>query len=222
MTKKEFLKELEDRLQMLDEKERKDMIEEYSQHISMRMESGMKEEEAIDDFGNIDDLIAEILDAYHLDPEYEVKNRGKKGKTGVANLLPKDFLEKRMKESKESNFKRNKRADRMKQSKENTGQKTENIANKAIKTSGNAISWSWDKVKKLFWIFVKIILVFLVLPAAFTDVAGLVGLGTLSVMAFQGYPVIGCAIVALGTVLSMTAYILFLFSYILKGKGVKA
>ena len=127
-----------------------------------------------------------------------------------------------MKESKESNFKRNKRADRMKQSKENTGQKTENIANKAIKTSGNAISWSWDKVKKLFWIFVKIILVFLVLPAAFIDVAGLVGLGTLSVMAFQGYPVIGCVIVALGAVLSMTAYILFLFSYILKGKGVNA
>ena len=29
MTKREFLKELEDRLQMLDEKERKDMIEEY-------------------------------------------------------------------------------------------------------------------------------------------------------------------------------------------------
>ena len=37
MTKREFLKELEDRLQMLDEKERKDMIEEYSQHISMCM-----------------------------------------------------------------------------------------------------------------------------------------------------------------------------------------
>ena len=34
------MKELEDRLQMLNEKERKDMIEEYSQHISMRMESG--------------------------------------------------------------------------------------------------------------------------------------------------------------------------------------
>ena len=32
MTKREFLKELEDRLQMLDEKERKDMIEEYSQY----------------------------------------------------------------------------------------------------------------------------------------------------------------------------------------------
>ena len=44
MTKREFLKELEDRLQMLDEKERKDMIEEYSQHISMCMKSGMKED----------------------------------------------------------------------------------------------------------------------------------------------------------------------------------
>ena len=222
MLKKEFLKELEDRLQMLNEKERKDMIEEYSQHISMRMESGMKEEEAIDDFGNIDDLIAEILDAYHLDPEYEVKNKGRNGKTGVADLLPKDFFEKRKKKSKERDLKKNKRVEAMERFKENTGQKTENIANKAIKTSGNAISWSWDKVKKLFWIFVKIILVFLVLPAAFTDVAGLVGLGTLSVMAFQGYPVIGCAIGALGTVLSMTAYILFLFSYILKGKGVNA
>lgn len=94
MLKKEFLKELEDRLQMLNEKERKDMIEEYSQHISMRMESGMKEEEAIDDFGNIDDLIAEILDAYHLDPEYEVKNKGRNGKTGVQICCPKIFLRK--------------------------------------------------------------------------------------------------------------------------------
>ena len=33
MTKREFLKELEDRLQMLDEKERKDMIEEYSHKL---------------------------------------------------------------------------------------------------------------------------------------------------------------------------------------------
>ena len=198
MLKKEFLKELEDRLQMLNEKERKDMIEEYSQHISMRMESGMKEEEAIDDFGNIDDLIAEILDAYHLDPEYEVKNKGRNGKTGVADLLPKDLFKK------------------------NRGETIENIADKARKTSGSAISWSWDKAKKIFLIFVKVVLICLVVPAAFFDVAGLVSLGTLSVMAFQGYPVIGCVIVALGAVLSMTAYILFLFSYILKGKGVNA
>ena len=98
----------------------------------------------------------------------------------------------------------------------------EDIADKAMKTSGSAISWSWDKIKKLFLIFVKVFLVFLALPAAFFDLAGLVGLGILSVMAFQGYPVVGCVIIALGAVLSMTAYILFLFSYILKGKGIKA
>ena len=95
MTKREFLKELEDRLQMLDEKERKDMIEEYSQHISMCMKSGMKEEEAIEDFGDMDDLIAEILEAYHLDPEYEVKSRERSGKTGIVDLLPKDFFNKK-------------------------------------------------------------------------------------------------------------------------------
>lgn len=216
---RELEKEWEDRLQMLNEKERKDMIEEYSQHISMRMESGMKEEEAIDDFGNIDDLIAEILDAYHLDPEYEVKNKGRNGKTGVADLLPKDFFEKRKKKSKERDLKKNKRVETMERFKKNRGETIENIADKARKTSGSAISWSWDKAKKIFLIFVKVVLICLVVPAAFFDVAGLVGLGTLSVMAFQGYPVIGCVIVALGAVLSMTAYILFLFSYILKGKG---
>ena len=155
MLKKEFLKELEDRLQMLNEKERKDMIEEYSQHISMRMESGMKEEEAIDDFGNIDDLIAEILDAYHLDPEYEVKNKGRNGKTGVVDLLPKDFFEKRKKKSKERDLKKNKRVENMERFKKNRGETIENIADKARKTSGSAISWSWDKAKKIFLIFVK-------------------------------------------------------------------
>lgn len=53
------------------------------------------------------------------------------------------------------------------------------------------------------------------------DLAGLFGLGILGVMAFQGYPVIGCVIIAFGAVLSMTAYILFLFTYVLE-EGVKA
>ena len=95
MTKREFLKELEDRLQMLDEKERKDMIEEYSQHISMCMKSGMKEEEAIEDFGDMDDLIAEILEAYHLDPEYEVKSRERSGKTYASSCVENDIPEKK-------------------------------------------------------------------------------------------------------------------------------
>ena len=95
MTKREFLKELEDRLQMLDEKERKDMIEEYSQHISMCMKSGMKEEEAIEDFGDMDDLIAEILEAYHLDPEYEVRAGKEAEKQELQFYCQKIFLRKK-------------------------------------------------------------------------------------------------------------------------------
>lgn len=231
MTKKEFLKELEDRLQMLDEKERKDMIEEYSQHISMRMKSGMKEEEAIDDFGNLDDLISEILEAYHLDPEYEVKNRKRNEKTGITELLPKEIFGKRTNKDKtdakenisnKSNARKNRRVEGTKRFKEEQGRKIESITGKAVETSSNAVSWSWDKIKKLFFIFIKIVLVFLALPAVFFDLAGLFGLGILGVMAFQGYPVIGCIIIAFGVVLSMTAYILFLFTYVLGGRGAKA
>lgn len=231
MTKKEFLKELENRLQMLDEKERKDMIEEYSQHISMRMKGGMKEEEAIDDFGDIDDLIAEILEAYHLDPEYEIKNRKRSEKTGITDLLPKDFFGKRTNKDKtdnkdnirkESNDRRNRRVKGVEHFKAEQGQKIESITGKAVETSSNAVSWSWDKLKKLFFIFIKIVLVFLALPAIFFDLAGLFGLGILGVMAFQGYPVIGCVIIAFGAVLSMTAYILFLFTCVLGGRGEKA
>ena len=215
MTKKEFLKELEDRLQMLDEKERKDMIEEYSQHISMRMENGMKEEEAIEDFGDMDDLIAEILEAYHLDPEYEVKSRERSGKTGIADLLPKDLFKKKTKTAKFGN-KSNVNDEN------NKSNARKNRTSKAVETSSNAVSWSWDKIKKFFFIFIKIVLVFLTLPAVFFDLAGLFGLGILGVMAFQGYPVIGCVIIAFGVVLSMTAYILFLFTYVLGGRGAKA
>ena len=35
------------------------------------MESGLSEADAIKDFGNMDDLAAEILEAYHVNPEYE-------------------------------------------------------------------------------------------------------------------------------------------------------
>lgn len=264
MTKKDFLKELETRLQMLDEKEREDIIEEYSQHIGMRMESGMKEEEAIDDFGDMNDLIAEILEAYHLDPEYEVKSRERRGKTGVTDLLPTDFLGKRTRRVRESKIKGYQEAERNNRFKtkgyreaerdnrfktrgyqeterdncfkangnqgtesENRfqvkqGRKVEEIADKAVKTSGHAISWSWDKIKKLFYIFIKVVLVCLVFPAIFLDLTGLFGLGTLGVMAFRGYPVVGCIIIAFGAVMSMTAYILFLFTYILRGRSEKA
>ena len=68
MTKEEFLKDLEKRLQVLSEQERKDILEEYAQHIDLKVANGQKEEEAIRDFGDMEELISDILDAYHVAP----------------------------------------------------------------------------------------------------------------------------------------------------------
>ena len=80
MNKKEFLNEMEKRLSMLEAQEREDMLSEYAQHIELKMESGMSEKEAIDDFGDIDSLTAEILEAYHIDPSYRAPCGAKTGK----------------------------------------------------------------------------------------------------------------------------------------------
>lgn len=223
MTKREFLKELEDRLQMLNEKERKDMIEEYSQHINMRMESGMSEEEAIDDFGNIDDLIAEIFEAYHLDPGYETRSKMTESGNAGAGISSNESLRietEQNKEDKEKSSRRAKRAGRFKA--EPPRKVVGEFAHKTGKAGGDAVSWGWDKVKRICWLCIKVALLFLVLPALFFDLAGMFGLGLLLVMAFQGYPVFGAAIIAVGCVLSMTAYIIFLFTYIFKRRGAKA
>lgn len=74
MNKTEFLKELENRIRVLEKTEIKDILAEYSQHIDMKMKSGLSEADAIKDFGGIDDLAAEILEAYHVNPEYETES----------------------------------------------------------------------------------------------------------------------------------------------------
>ena len=47
MNKNEFLEELNRHLLVLEDEEQQDILEEYSQHIDMKVESGLSEEEAI-------------------------------------------------------------------------------------------------------------------------------------------------------------------------------
>ncbi len=70
MTKNEFFKYLDKRLSVLNEKEREDIKSEYSQHIDMKIQSGKSEEEAINDFGDIESFVDDILSAYNVDPNY--------------------------------------------------------------------------------------------------------------------------------------------------------
>ena len=46
MNKEGFLKELESHLRVLDDKEQQDILDEYAQHIDLKMKSGLSEEEA--------------------------------------------------------------------------------------------------------------------------------------------------------------------------------
>ncbi len=71
MTKKDFLNFLEQRLMVLNDSERADLLSEYEEHIEMKMASGLSEEEAIAGFGDPEELVKELLDAYHLNTEYQ-------------------------------------------------------------------------------------------------------------------------------------------------------
>lgn len=89
MNKTEFLAALEARLRVLDKREINDIIDEYAQHIDMKLASGMAEADAIGDFGSLDELAAEILTAYHINPAYDEKyNEKDKAEPAEAPPIP--------------------------------------------------------------------------------------------------------------------------------------
>lgn len=71
MERNEFLSALRSRIAVLEESEQQDILAEYAQHIDMRVAGGLSEQEAIRDFGDLDQLAAEILEAYHVNPDYQ-------------------------------------------------------------------------------------------------------------------------------------------------------
>ena len=71
MKKEAFLQELREYLQILEDQEQQDILDEYAQHIDMKLQKGLSEEEAIRDFGSVQELAAEILEAYHVKPNYQ-------------------------------------------------------------------------------------------------------------------------------------------------------
>ena len=70
MTKKEFLEKLEHKLHLLKRDEIQDILDEYSGYIDNKLQEGKTEDEAVADFGNLDDLAREILSAYKIDAKY--------------------------------------------------------------------------------------------------------------------------------------------------------
>lgn len=76
MNKEKFMMELKGYLSILENQEQEDILAEYVQHIDMKMHKGLSEEEAICDFGPVEELAAQILEAYHVKPAFREERRG--------------------------------------------------------------------------------------------------------------------------------------------------
>ena len=83
MDKKTFLEELRKSLRVLKDEEVQDIISEYEQHIDLKVEKGLTVKQAIDDFGNVKILAAEILEGYHVKTEFDFMQE---------NIVPKPNL----------------------------------------------------------------------------------------------------------------------------------
>ncbi len=86
MNKRKFLRELEKKLVILSDTEKEDILNEYRDIIEEKIKHGKTEEEAVKEFGSIEELSKEILSAYKINPEYQEQKKDSKDKT-------KDFVE---------------------------------------------------------------------------------------------------------------------------------
>lgn len=66
MNKEEFITQLKQSISILDDQEQQYFVEEYTQHIDMKMSQGMSEEEAVKEMGSVKELSKEILESYHV------------------------------------------------------------------------------------------------------------------------------------------------------------
>ena len=66
MTKSNFMNELQTRLPGLPQKDLEERLSFYSEMIDDRIEEGVPEEEAVDEIGNLDEIVSQILADYPL------------------------------------------------------------------------------------------------------------------------------------------------------------
>ena len=81
MNKKDFLNKLREKIKILNNDEVEDIINEYSEHIDEKVKSGVSEEEAIREFGDFNELVTNILEAYKINKNYN------KGESNIVNDL---------------------------------------------------------------------------------------------------------------------------------------
>ena len=234
MRKEEFLKELSGYLEILDDNEQKDILDEYGQHIELKMQNGMSEEEAIRDFGEIDRLAADILEAYHVRPSYREQaahpsqNSLNHAASSVVNSLKKvwyalrggikaPFLWASNRWKAFLTHRKEKDSRPKKISGENGWKKT--ICSLPGKVLSFCITAAAAILHFAEWCFFFCLKTAAFCTGAFFAFLGLMlllFLGTAAVLLFAGYPLIGVTTAAFGGVLILGTASLLLFGLVFK------
>ena len=210
MSKAEFLKRLEALLLMLEEDEVRDILNEYEQHIDMRVSQGLSEQEAIGDFGSVEELASEILSAYHVRPDFKT-GKGKK-------ILPKMETEMFQKVQDGSKKALDTTGTVMKNAGTKTGSFLRRMWNRIVdfckapgramrkfrekrknrEKKGGILGRLWSFCKGCIRLFIRLCYGCIFLCTGMMEALTIGAFGMLLVLLFLGYPVIGLTIAALG------------------------
>lgn len=232
MTKIEFLEHLEKRLQVLNKKERDDILGEYAQHIELKMENGLSEEEAIRDFGDLEELEIEILDAYNVNPDYrkigfnidkiKVKENIKKAGSYITDIKKRFILwvknivnkVKRHKTPASENIEKEKRKSGILLSFRELGERMHDLKierRQEAKTFGDFISSILHLIKYCAVFAFKAAIIICLIPIILFLMVQLVVLGIMVILLILGYPLFGVSIISLGVLISGFAVVLLVY-----------
>lgn len=226
MNKEGFLNELRGHLRVLDEKEQQDIIDEYAQHIDLKIKSGLSEEEAISDFGNVEELARDILEAYHVDPKFEerrkeivirtpdmesVSQQGRKLAGKIKGLW--NRIKESIRKWKDMVQRTWYRSEREEERISNSGGQTVKCNQKKGRDEGQTF---WRTVKRLTYNLVvlcwNMACVLIACLLIVTAACSLFGFGMMLCLVFSGYPLVGAELFCFGAALTAAALGLLTFS----------
>lgn len=221
MNQERFLKALQERIAMLEQAEQQDILAEYAQHIEMQMKEGLSEEEAIRDFGSLDELAAEILEAYHIDPGYQasVQEVGEQADLAQKPQIREHFAAgwhrftagwHRFIQRIKGWFQRE-----PKPKTERPSKSSRKHWNGSRMKQGFARVWMqfWKLLKRactaVLWLCWNGALLVCAVPLVLLLFCGVICFGFLAVLLFQGYPMIGVSLGILGGLMCCAAILYF-------------
>lgn len=195
-SKESFLNALQQGISVLAESEQQDILEEYAQHIEMKMSGGLTEEEAVRDFGDMHQLIAEILEAYHVNPSYASKNSNSPWWASLGRTLQ-SWACKTAKWAKREVQEMRAGSEQPPEGSQLEGQET--CSHPVPKKMGGGFTKLLRAAPRFVW---NGVLFLCAIPVVLFGMAGLLLLGIVVVWLSQGMPLVGALLCCVGILLT--------------------